>query len=358
MTFQKPFTIHEAEIAIWHAWPNGMPHGDHEGNANHRIPLAKCKSSLRIQFQPDTKPLTGPSEWRSSQLTKDSRWSVSLSGTFGHWLQDNATHSTLKHPTSDLILVARWTDSDTGEVIQSQFHYTNIQNYEVAGEGEEMRESVTLSSSHMELFQGAITDQFTSDLFPEIYGRLEWSQQDRVVTSFLHNPKTGDWLEQEENKFGDTGRHIYFGPTGGETDLLHLSHLDTAPVEASDFDGNFVKHDLKPTTVFTIREDPNDSPGLKMENGSLLQLVGCPEVVRQNNDTHTKPVVIFRYLRRVYASIRNGTMAIPHLCENSKPPATSHPAFHLRTNGTPHPKTNHRGLLLLPQGAHLSGNLQ
>jgi len=358
MTLHTPWTIHEAEAALYPAWRDGMPFYGPGGRGSPET-LFLAKASLTIS---ETQRHSAASAYNRSGNEPTFEADFEIAVTF----PDGAMSDSLSRVQARLevgglhVLVVRFQDEFSGHWTCLRFFYVTIESAETATSGEVMDRSIHLKATLLQETTGTGT---APSLDPVVIGEVDWICGGRRVTCLTYDPVSETWDATPQNDTGSDG-----------TLLVNLAPVDGCPtdVEMSAYfprlvPGNAIPPALDQTTVawcnlVVARIGNHASPvhhGLTLSDGITVQAAGCPEPIMALPQSRMldEPVIVFRYLRRVYATIGHGVLAVPDL-ECSAPPFTHDCPFRLAIPGDPNPATDHSGLTLYPDGAWLDGTVK
>jgi hypothetical protein len=360
MNPHEVYTIHEADVAIWHSYEDGFTILDPVSRKPIQAPLAACKASVSFSRTITNKERVGPGEWRGSQKSTDQKWNISISAPMSSEMVGDFRSSNAKNTPGTYTIVIRWTDSESGKSLVHQYHYANTDSEKASTQGQVMNQEISFISPHLEEFSGSSLANFNTTLEPFIMGRVNWSHGGRTLTCLLYNPLSNLWEETPENKASADVNYLYLGPSDNYPGDLHFSYLD---LTLAGFTPPNLPRKLtvaaRTRTAFTIRETPAAGHGLILRENHTLQLAGCPEPINLPDLSRQteQPLITFSFLKRIYASIQGKIIAIPRLHPNQVPPPEDQPAFLIQSGDPLNPETLNRGLTLLPHGGFLDGKL-
>lgn len=355
---RTPWLLHDVELALWPAWKDGMPfRGPGEGRGMPSSALLQCKASLTITETHTESAATGHG-WTGAEMVAGSAYSVAVDFPDGAMADAFGRVLSRPHHGGYRILTARFVDEATGLWSLLNFFYVTPSG-DVSGEQAQLlSRSVTFASSWMQEWVG---DADLPALEPVVMGDVEWVCGAHCVPCLRYNPLTEVWVSLPTNETGDGSRYVTLTPVAegdGEDVVLaaYFPRVQAAPVVG----------DLLPvsriawqnTVVLRLGGEASTyHHGLSFPAGHTVQALGIVEpLVKFSQDrVLDEPVVVFRFLRRVYATFGHGVLAVPALTQNADPPVSHDPAFRIGIPGPANPETGQSGLVLLPGGAWLDG---
>ena len=356
---QSPWLIHEAEVALWPAWKDGMPFRGPGLGRGRPGPLVQCKASLAWEETHAPGAPTGHG-WTGEEAAVGKSYGITLTfpdgahgdalGRLPTWLAEGGFH----------ILTVRFADLQ-GRWTCLRFFYVRPEVESVADGDQRMQRTLRLRAGWKQETTG--TGALPS-MEPVLLGEVEWVCGPRTVRALTYDPDSETWDSTSENETGDGSRHVTLTPVtadaGADVALaVYLPRAVPAAVTAPDLPRMAVA--WQNTLALRVGNHASAAHhGLSLLAGHLLQAVGIPEplLALPQSRMLDEPVVVFRYGRRVYATLGHGVLAVPALRENEAPPVTHDPAFRLAVPGPANPATGQCGLTLLPNGAWLDGTVR
>lgn len=355
----SPWTLHEAEIALWPAWKDGMPFRGPGSGRELPSPLLRCKSSLSIteSFGEGT---STAGRWMGVDPASGSSWQISIGFQDGVMADSFGRLLSRISPGGFRILTVRFFDEGSQHWTLLSFYYVTPSTDTGAEAEQIMTRTVTLSSAWMEEEVGTAA---MPSLVPHVKGRLDWVCGTQCVPAMTYDPVTEAWASTTHNLTGDGSRYITLTPINDEEDSdvilgLYLPRMVPVPVTGDELATHGVM--WQNTVVLRVgNENAATHHGLTLQAGHALQALGIVEPLYMLPQSRVidEPVAVFRYLRRIYATIGHGKFAVPRLLQNISPPLSHDPAFRIAVPGPSNPATGNAGLVLLPDGAWLDGTL-
>jgi len=356
-----PWLLHDAEVALWPAWQDGMPfHGPGAGR-DLPAPLLHCKSSLTMTESFDASGATGHG-WTGAEMSRGSNWTIAIDFPDGAVADTWGRLLSGMHAGGYRILTVRFLNEATSVWTLLTFFYVTPATDAGSQSGEVMSRAVTLKSSWR---QETVGTSAVPGLEPVVIGEVDWICGTQRITALNYNPVTETWTSLPRNLTGDgTSRYVTLSPIDEDdgSDVVlgyYLPRLEAAPIVGTLLPAARVK--WQNTIAMQIgNQDSAQHHGLTLLGGHALQTAGIVEpLVKLSQDrVLDEPVVVFRFLRRIYATLGHGVLAVPALEENEDPPVTHDPAFRIAVPGPANPSTGQSGLVLLPNGAWLDGTAQ
>lgn len=313
----QPYTVHEAEVAVFHAWGDGMSVGGpllrnlqppvtDEFRAGLKISQVEAGGGMAADF----------GEWRKfrPQLVMDSDWMVEMSVPLAAVATDDGVQlSAFLRAGSPVVVVVRFLCTDTGLWRVFQFHDCLVQPQDAGDEGQWMMRAVKFSAGHMEEFKSGTLPP----LVPRLCGVIEWRHLGRCVRCWEYDAVTDTLTEDAENVAvvdGDTVRHVSLETVAGGVALSYLLPWSVDAILGGQEAGALGWQNV---LVFTVGE----SSGLIMEPDWEMEAQGCAEpLLLPPSGRHWEhPRVVFRFLGRRYATIEARVFALPALVEDALP---------------------------------------
>ncbi len=357
ITTVTPWLLHDAEIALWSAWKDGMPMtGPGRGRQD---PLFVAKASLSIAGSFDA--AAAAADAAAGPMAAGIAWQISAEFPDGAVADEFGRVLARIHPGGYRILTVRFLDEASGHWTKLSFFYVVSVSDNVADSGQIMARTVALRSTFRQERIGSATPP---DLDPVVIGEVDWICGPRKVTALEYDPTTETWTSLPANETGVSGsRYVLLTPITDEhgSDVLLAAYLPRVTPDAPDGD-KLARASIQwqNTAVLRIGNQASEfHHGLVLQAGHALQALAITEplVTYPQHRVIEEPVIVFRFLRRVYATIGHGVLAVPRLTENEDPPVTHDPAFRIAIPGDPNPATGQSGLTLLPNGAWIDGTL-
>jgi hypothetical protein len=351
---KSPWLIHEAEVALFPAWKDGLPFRGPGLPRSVPTPVFSCKSALSIS---ETRRAAAPDahSWSGAVPKVESSWDISLTFLDGVFA-DTVSRVMSRLPWAGLhILVVRFIDEKTGEWSCFQWFYTTVETDESTESSQVMARTLRLNSTWM---QESVGSSAPPPLLPAIRGEVDWLCGPLRVTGLHYDPVAETWLSTAANETGDGSRYVNLSPvTGSATDIALSAYLPRVHA------GNQAAPALPVAAVVwenqvLLRIGNHASTvhhGLSLSAGWLLQTLGIvePLLTQPQDRMLDEPVIVFRYLRRIYAVLGHGVLAIPRLVEDEAPPFSHDYPFRLAVPGAVNPVSGQSGLTLLPDGGWL-----
>ncbi len=308
----QPYTVHEAEVAVYHAWADGVPVAG--PFVRHLQPglLDEFRAGLKMTQVEDAGVVGGFGEWRkqSPRRVVDADWMVEISSPFGAALDEaGVAISSVLRAGTPVVVVVRFICVDTGLWRVFQFHDCMLATSDAGDEDQKMFRSVRFSAGHLEQFKSGVMPTME----PRMRGVIEWRHLGRVVRCWEYDATTNTWAEDAENVQvveGEDERYVSLVPVTGGVEFSYLA-ARTVVGTAGGLDAATVGW-IDAATFSII-----GSSGLTMEPGWALETLGCVEpILMQPSGLHWEhPRVVFRFLGRVYATLEAGVFAMPKLTQ-------------------------------------------
>lgn len=355
---KTPWLLHDCELALWPAWKDGMPfRGPGEGRG--RSALLQCKASLTITASSAESAATGHG-WTGSEEALPPTYTVAVDFPDGALADAFGRALSRPHHGGFRILTARFLDESSGRWSLLNFFYVTPGGDSSGEQGQVLSRSTTFLSSWMQEWVG---DADLPALEPLVLGEVDWVCGSQRIPCLRYNPLTEVWTSLPTNETGDGSRYATLTPLSADAGAdvilaMYLPRVTAAPVS-----GEFLPlaHIVwENTLVLRLGNEASDyHHGLSFPAGHTLQALGIVEPLIAFSQAREldEPLLVFRFLRRVYASLGHGVLAVPTLAGNEAPPVSHDPAFRLALPGPANPGTGQSGLVLLPGGAWLDGTL-
>lgn len=354
---RQPWTIHDAEVALYPAWKDGMPfRGPGTGRGRPEAVL-HCKASLGIEENWVRSAVTGH-DWRGQAEGHEKGYEISISFPDGAVADDLARVRNRLEAGGFHILVVRFL-AHGGEWTCLRFFYVVPVGDSEAESGQVMVRGLRLASGYL---QETVGTSSAPSMLPQVLGEVEWVCGAKRVVAMTFDPDTGVWTSTAENDAGDGSRYVNLSPESADegADVL-LAYYVPRALTLDVPDVPFPRVGLEWLNAVALRIGGEESAG---HHGCVLighevQALGIVEPLLMIPQARMldEPVVVFRYLRRVYAVLGHGILAVPKLVENEPPDFTHDPFFQLSPVGVEMSEDAAAGLVFLPDGAWLSGTL-
>ena len=352
-----PYIIHDADLALYPAWQDGMPSLGPGSARDYPSPVVSSKASLTIT-EVRTKSLAKSHNWIGHEPNLRSEFDLSVSFPDGAFCDALSRVHSRMASGGFYILVVRFVDLLTGHWSVLRFFYVTADSDESSVDGEVLSRSVRFKSTWLQESVGTLLPP-TMD--PVVLGEVDWHCGSRCITALTYDPISEVWTSLPQNETGDSfTRYVNFSPVSGSTTDVAISAYLPRVVAGSQVAPLLPQAAVVWSNVLlaTIGNHLSAAHGLALANGGALQTVGIPEPLLACSQSRMldEPLVIFRYLRRVYATFGHGVFAVPSLsCDVSVLPFTHDPPFRLAVPGPSNPSTGQSGLTLLPSSAFLDG---
>lgn len=344
-----PWLIHEAEISLYPAWRDGMPYRG-PGPRGAVPPVLSCHAALSIT---ETKLKAAPTGFATATAdpARDAEWDLSVSFPDGLF-SDAYSFVSGRLPDSGLfILVVRFVDPRTRCWTLLRFFYVTPQSDETGDSGETMNRTLRLKAGHLQETHGATA---IPAMAPTVLGELDWVCGPQRVTAMLFDPATETWTSTAMNETGDTHRYVNLANLTANdvrlTGYFPLLQNQTRPA------GMLPRKEIVWTMVDLLTIGNHLSAILHGYNlhGLAIQQNGSPEPLLSSVQSREidAPLLVFRYLRRIYATIGHGVIATPKWIDNFSPPTTHDPYFRIAAGTVLNPVSGLNGLVLLPTAAY------
>jgi hypothetical protein len=326
-----PWTIHEADVAIYPARMDGWPLVG-PSPVRGSVPLLEFHTSLRI----DTLLAAGTPagmDFTGSPLPRAEGYSIQVEIPEGPRRDGLSLAASDIEPTGYYCIVVRFEDSGlSGHWHLWRFFYVVPDGDSTGDQDQVMRRSLRFRSGYRQIQSGVGT---LPALRPEPLGEVEWLCGPLRVVALLYDPATGTYTSTEQNVAStavDAAPFVAVGETDGRGWLSYFLP------QAENSDGDTLAGDLAlagtPLTVawrhvLALLVEPSPAAVIA-QPGFVLQSNGTPEPLLRSSQSRLwdEPMVIFRYLNRIYASVGHGTVAIPAISADPPPP-THEPDFRL-----------------------------
>ena len=344
-----PWSIHEAEIALYPAWSDGMPYVG-PGTRAEVSPLLQCKSSLSIAHTPRDLE-SGGFNWTGAESTADGVWEISIGFPDGAFTDAISRLKSRPAPGGFHVLVVRFIDEVSGHWSCLRFFYVTLAGDDASEKNQIMERSLRLRSTWLQENVGSAT---APSMLPEVLGEVDWVCGGQRITALTYNSATQVWTSLAQNAIGGGGSYARIHGVGDNVTLsAYMPYLDAAAPPANAPAREEVAW-LEKDILHIGNADSLVHHGLKMGDGFALQTLGISEPLMRNHTGWNRgldPVyLIFRYLRRVYATIGDGVLAAADVTYDAAPDSID-PPFQIR------PAADGMGMVILPDGAWVDGSL-
>ena len=312
-----PYTVHEAEVAFFHAWGDGTPVGGPLGR--HLAPpvVEEFRAGLKISQVGDGDGgglATDFSEWRMHRPQElfDSGWLVEMDVPLGAVTDAAGVQlSVFTRAGTPVILVVRFRCRETGFWRLLQFHDAVLLPSEAGEDGQKMFRSIKVSAGWLEECKSGAMPAVE----PRLRGVVEWRHLGRVLRCWEYDAVANAWAMDAENSEtldGDTFRYVDLEFSGGDVLVSAMAARTVDGVAAGIAAAGIGWLQAR---VFQVL----GSSGLTLEPGWVLETAGCAEpLLLPPSGRHWEhPRVVFRFLGRTYATARAGVLALPALTEGT-----------------------------------------
>jgi hypothetical protein len=330
---RQAFTVHDAQVMVWHAWQDGMPIRGPLGRHSY-VPAAqqfRAGLSIRSVARPATDPAFG--QWQRHSTPEGvypaEEWQVEIASVLGQEESDGALISQLLRPGSPVVVVVMFAVKGTSEWRILQFHDAELMPLESGEESQVMRRNLRFSAGWMEEFKSG---SMPGSMQPRIRGIIEWCHAGRTVRCWEYDPYENTWTEDPENQIligEETARYISFDtPSSGARRLGMMAALTESmplPLGGTETGGTgiFWRH-------VWLLDIPATGP-LQMAPGWITESHGLAEpLLLPPSGLHWEhPRLVLRVLGRIYATACAGVLAVPRIHYGAVPDAPSDPPIRL-----------------------------
>lgn len=307
---QKPFTVHEAEVAVFHAWGDGMRSAGPTPRHLTQPAGESFRAGLRIsQAEGAAAGVGGFGEWRlhAPWPVSDGAWLVEMSAPLGTVWDDGAQVAALLPPGVPSIIVVRFRCRDTGVWRVYQFHDAVALPGDAGEDSQKVTRALRFSAGWLEEYKSGTMPA----LEPRVRGVIEWRHLGRVVRCWEYDADANTWAEDAENLTtmeGHAVRHVSLDWTGADVAVSMLAAV-TQETATAGLQG--VRIGWMDVQVFEV----NAAAGLVLAPGWVLEAQGCAEplLLPESGRHWEHPRVVFRVLGRTHATARAGTFAMPSM---------------------------------------------
>lgn len=323
---QTPFTIHEADVAVWHAWGDGMPVSGPMGR--HLGAMAEFRAGLRMEQAGGDAGLAGEvGEWRLNRPveTRAMPWVVEFSVPLAASKDGGAAVTALGASAgAPVVVVVRFRDRALGVWRVFQFHDAVILPVSAGEDAQRMMRVVRVSSGWLEDYKAGTMPSME----PRMRGVIEWKHLGRSIRCWEYDFAAGTWMEDPENvNPAESGPERYFSWAVTDDDLL--VSMTAAATKAGELGGVYATGiEWKDVLAFELLEGSSNltlAPGWVVEANGLVEPLLLPPSGRH----WEHPRVVLRVLGRVYATIRAGVIAVPAINEGNPSPAPIDPPIRM-----------------------------
>ncbi len=351
-----PWLIHEADLALYPAWRDGMPFRGPSAWGGDAEPVFQSKASLSISESRRPSAASAFS-WTGTEPMAESSWEISVSFPDGVFNDIRSRLLSRLASGGFHILVARFMDSRSGQWSCFRWFYVTVSSDDDAESGEVMQRSLHLKSTWL---QESVGSSSPPALLPTVRGEVDWICGPRRITALAYDPATETWSSLPLNEVGDGTRYVNLSPVTGSVSDIALSAYLPRVVAGDESPPALPVARVMWQNVVLANIGSSASlihHGLALMGGTSLQASGIVEPIMSipQDRMLDEPVLVFRFLRRVYAVLGHGVLAVPSLIEDTPPPFSHDCPFRLAIPGDPNPATGQSGLTLLPDGAWLDG---
>lgn len=326
MRYISPWSIHEAEIALYAAWKDGLPMSGPGTDRHQSTALFEALGSLAIEEEWEERPAGAFA--LATSVRHPERYSITVSFKDGLHGDDLGTIVSRMRGGTHVLTLRFVDDAGRGWWTKLQFFHvvpTGDERSASASGGEENAISrvLRLRAAHMQQ-QGGMTAM--PALAPEVLGEVDWICGPQRVTGLRYSQATDTWSATSENSTGPSTPAYLSLVAGTGTHTFSYQKSSTASgavtwVQTAAFTANSTT--LVPASGFSLQTNGTAEP---------LESVAAERTLDQ-------PVAVFRYLGRVYATVGHGKICVPKVA-TVPASATRLPRFCLG------------GLHLLPDGAY------
>lgn len=305
---QRPFTVHEAEVAVWHAWGDGIPvAGPTPRHLN--LPVT-FRAGLRMAQGEGLETGGDFGEWRGRRaIPGDGEWTVEMSSPLGAAWDAGVQVDSLPPVGAPVVIVVRFFDRAAGLWRVYQFHDAFLAPADAGEDGQRMMRALRFAAGWREEFKSGTMP----GLEPRLRGVIEWRHLGRVVRCWEYDPVLDAWQEDAENVVTMEGVPVRYVTL----DSSVPGEVSVAMLAAVSQDGEMAGLQAallgwKDVAVFTV-----GSSGLTLEPGWTLEAQGAAEpLLLPPSGRHWEhPKVVFRVLGRHHATACAGVFALPALQE-------------------------------------------
>jgi hypothetical protein len=355
-----PLLITHAEIAIFPAWKDGHPYLGPGLRRGAFHPILSCMAAVSAT---ETRRPAAPAgfDWRGGPPSSfHTEWEIAVDAQDGIHADELSVLPSKLPDGGFYILVVRFVDPETRLWRCLRWYYVSAADDELHERADAMRRGLRFRAGW---FQETVGDGGVPALSPVVFGEVEWRCGSQCVTAWIFDPDTETWTSTPQNETGDGSRYVEIAISEeDENDLVLAAYFPRAAVE-SRATGLLPRRAIAWGNHYLLTIGNHLSAwchGMRLHDGINVQTNGTPEplLTVPQDRIIDEPVIVFRYLARVYAVIGHGVFAMPSLTTGSTPPPPVHdPAFILGPPGPVNPATGFTGLVLLPNAAYLDGTI-
>ena len=223
-----PYIIHDADLALYPAWQDGMPSLGPGSARDYPSPVVSSKASLTIT-EVRTKSLAKSHNWIGHEPNLRSEFDLSVSFPDGAFCDALSRVHSRMASGGFYILVVRFVDLLTGHWSVLRFFYVTADSDESSVDGEVLSRSVRFKSTWLQESVGTLLPP-TMD--PVVLGEVDWHCGSRCITALTYDPISEVWTSLPQNETGDSfTRYVNFSPVSGSTtDVAISAYLRTKNV--------------------------------------------------------------------------------------------------------------------------------
>jgi hypothetical protein len=351
-----PWIIHEADIALYPAWKDGLPFLGPGLTRGAVEPVFGCKASLSLTASTTRQATTGHN-WSGNETHGEGEWQIAVG--FPDGLHADAISRVLSrlHAGGFHILCVRFVDALTGQWSVLRFYYVTWDADEASDSSQIMQRSLRLRATWM---QEEVGSAAPPSLSPVPLGEVDWICGSQRITCLTYHPDSETWASLPRNDVGDGTRYVNFAPVLDVPSDVALAAYFPRVIPGEQAAPALPMAGVLWQNLMLLRIGNHSSAlhhGLVLLGGIQMQEAGIvePLLLYPQARMLDEPVVVFRYLRRTYATLGHGVLAVPRLVANAAPPLSHDYPFRLSIPGAANPATGQSGLTLLPDGAWLDG---
>lgn len=330
MSLPFPWTIHEAEVALYPARKDGMPLSG-PGGVRQTLPFLEHRVTLSVErtINPGSSQAFN---YTGATMPEDGGWSLSVDFPEGAWSDELDRTLARLEPNGFYCLAVRFEDvENSGNWTLWRFFYVTLERDSTSENSQVMQRSLSLRAGWR---QEQVGIGPLPALRPEPLGEVDWICGPLRVTGMLYDSATGAWTSTIHNAVSadpDAPPYVAVG-TSNYTPFVSFY----APVAENSYGegllgdpalaGTPINIGWRHLLAFSISAQDM----LLAASGFALQMNGTAEplMARSQARMMDEPVIVFRYLRRIYCTISHGVIAIPRI-SNSPAPATHEPDFRI-----------------------------
>lgn len=357
LTLLTPWTIHEAEVALYPAWRDGMPFTG-PGARGVPAPVFLAKASLTFSETRKKGAASGHS-FTGAEPNVEVEYEISIGFPDGAFSDSTSRVPSRIEPGGFHILVVRFLDARSGQWSCFRFFYVTVEADDESESGEVMARTMRLHSTWLQEVTGT-TDPPT--LAPVVYGEVDWLCGTQRITCLTYEPVAESWASTPRNATATGTRYVNLSPVEDSAADIALTAYFPRVVAGEQIPPAMTRAQVEWSNLVLLTVGNHLSAihhGLKLRDDIALQTLGIPEPLLALPQARMldEPVIVFRYLRRVYAVIGHGVLAVPSLDCGVSPPFSHDFPFRLAVPGVANPATGQSGLTLLPDSAYLDGTV-